>query len=142
MRDVDRRTGLEVIDREECVALLRADVVGRLGLLSHGAPMVVPVNYAMDGDDVVFRTATGSKLAAAGRAEACFEIDGFDRDAHSGWSVLVTGRLEEVTASQTTLLARLQALGVSPWADGNHDHVMRLLPTRITGRRVAASPTR
>ena len=136
MRIIDSRTGIEVIDRDECVSLLHADVVGRLGLLSHGTPMVVPVNYAMDGDAVVFRTATGSKLAAAGRAEACFEIDGFDRDARTGWSVLVTGRLEEVTSTQAALLERLRSLGVSPWADGDHDHVMRLVPDRITGRRV------
>ena len=136
MRMVDARTGIEVIDREECVALLHADVIGRLGLLSHGAPMVVPVNYAMDGDAVVFRTATGSKLAAAGRADACFEIDGFDRDARSGWSVLVTGRLEEITETQAGVLERLRTLGVSPWAEGDRNHVMRLAPSRITGRRV------
>ena len=142
MTDVDTRTRLEIIDRDECLSLLRADVVGRLGLLSHGVPMVVPVNYAMDDEAVVFRTATGSKLAAAGRAEACFEIDGFDRPARTGWSVLVTGRLEEVTSSQSALLERLRTLGVAPWAEGEHDHVMRLVPMRITGRRVGATRTR
>jgi nitroimidazol reductase NimA-like FMN-containing flavoprotein (pyridoxamine 5'-phosphate oxidase superfamily) len=141
MQLTDARTGIEVIGRDECVELLQHDVNGRLALAVHGAPSVVPVNYAMDGDVVVFRTAPGTKLAAAGRAPACFEIDGFDREQRTGWSVVVTGRLEEVTEAQTALLHRLQALGVSPWADGARDHVMRIAPSRITGRRVGPRPT-
>ena len=136
MRLVDARTGIEVIDRDDCVELLHADVIGRLGIASHGVPMVLPVNYAMDGEYVVFRTGPGSKLAAAGRAAACFEIDGFDRTKRTGWSVLVTGELEEITGTRTAALEHLQALGVSPWAEGARDHVMRIAPSRITGRRV------
>ena len=136
MRTIDRRTGIEVIARDECVALLEADVIGRLGIVVHGAPLVLPVNYAVDGDVVVFRTGEGSKLAAAERGPACFEIDGFDRGARTGWSVLVRGRLEEVTVHQGAELTRAQGLGVSPWIPEGRDHWMRLVPETITGRRV------
>ena len=136
MRTIDRRTGIEVIPRDECVARLEADGIGRLGFVVHGAPLVLPVNYAMDGDVVVFRTGEGSKLAAAGRAPACFEIDGFDREARTGWSVLVQGRLEEVTVHQGAELAHAKGLGVSPWIPEGRDHWMRLVPRTITGRRV------
>jgi nitroimidazol reductase NimA-like FMN-containing flavoprotein (pyridoxamine 5'-phosphate oxidase superfamily) len=137
MRTIDRRSGLDIIDRDECLALLRDDVIGRVGIVTHGAPLVLPVNYAMDGEAVVFRTAAGSKLSAAGRASACFEIDGFDRVARTGWSVVVRGRLEEVTAWQQRDLERVQATGVAPWTPEGRDHWMRIVPTQITGRRIA-----
>ena len=139
-RNVDTRTGIEVLDRDQCLALLRDDVVGRIGISSSGTPLVLPVNYAMDGEAVVFRTGAGSKLSAAGRGPACFEIDGFDRQARSGWSVLVTGELHEVTEHEASALDRVTQLGVSPWIDHGRDHWMRLTPIRITGRRVGAAP--
>ena len=71
--------------------------MGRVGISVHGTPLVFPVNYVLDGEAIVFRTGAGSKLAAAERGPVCFEVDGVDREHHSGWSVLVGGRLEEVT---------------------------------------------
>jgi nitroimidazol reductase NimA-like FMN-containing flavoprotein (pyridoxamine 5'-phosphate oxidase superfamily) len=136
MRAIDARTGIEMIGRDECLRLLRADVVGRIGFVVHGAPVVLPVNYALDGDHVVFRTAPGGKLSAVGRAPVCFEIDGFDRDAHTGWSVVVHGRLEEITEHQASVLGRLRSTGLSPWLPEGRDHWLRVIPGWITGRRV------
>jgi uncharacterized protein len=64
-RMLDARTGLEVIDPDECRRLLAGDEIGRLAVADGGAPTVVPVNYVVDGDAVVFRTAPGTKLAKA-----------------------------------------------------------------------------
>jgi len=138
MRIVDARTGIEVIPREECLALLADDVIGRLAIVSGGAPHVVPVNYAVDGEDIVFRTDHGLKLDEGPRSPACFEIDGFARDRRAGWSVVVHGRLEEVTAYDSERHDRLARLGVDPWAEGERQHWMRLVPSAITGRRIAA----
>jgi nitroimidazol reductase NimA-like FMN-containing flavoprotein (pyridoxamine 5'-phosphate oxidase superfamily) len=140
MRLVDARTGIEVLDRAECLKLLQADVVGRLAVVAGGSPAIFPVNYAMDDEAVVFRTAPGTKVDGAPRAPACFEIDSFDRINRSGWSVVVNGRLEEVTSFDTKLLERVQALPVDPWAVGEKDHWMRLVPHLITGRRVGRVP--
>jgi nitroimidazol reductase NimA-like FMN-containing flavoprotein (pyridoxamine 5'-phosphate oxidase superfamily) len=139
MRFVDSRTGIEVLERRECLELLAGDVIGRVAVLSGGAPVVFPVNYALDGEAVVFRTAPGTKLAASGRGPASFEIDCFDREARSGWSVVVVGRLEEATAYDGALLDRVSHLPVEPWADGEKAYWMRLVPTRITGRRVTGT---
>lgn len=135
MRAVDR-TGIEIIDRGECLALLAGDVVGRIGIVVHGAPLVLPVNYVLDGEAIVFRTGPGSKLATAERAPACFEIDGFDRPHRAGWSVVVSGRLDEVTRYNGDLFVRASHLPVHPWADGPKDHLMRLVPATISGRRI------
>lgn len=129
-------TGIEIIDRDECLTLLQGEEVGRLAVLDGGRPLILPVNYVLDGEDVVFRTAPGTKLDQGPRAPVCFEIDGFDRPHHAGWSVVVSGRLEEVTAYRGELFARASHLPVHPWADGAKDHLMRVVPSTITGRRI------
>ena len=134
-RSVDARTGLEIIPPDECRRLLATDQVGRLAVNDGGTPMVFPVNYALDGEAIVIRTATGTKLDSAGRT-ACFEVDAFDRATRHGWSVVVSGLLEEAGVHATGELARMQLLDLSPWADGERSHWLRLVPSRITGRRV------
>jgi nitroimidazol reductase NimA-like FMN-containing flavoprotein (pyridoxamine 5'-phosphate oxidase superfamily) len=129
-------TGIEIIDRDECLSLLQAEEVGRLAVLDGGRPLIVPVNYVLDGEDVVFRTAPGTKLDQGPRSPVCFEIDGFDRPHHAGWSVVVSGRLDEVTHYDAKRFARASHLPVHPWADGAKDHVMRLVPSMISGRRI------
>lgn len=71
----------------------------------------------------------------------CFEIDGVDRSSRTGWSVLVSGRLEEVTERQHAQLEHLRGIGVSPWIPEGRDHWMRLVSTHITGRRVGGPTT-
>jgi nitroimidazol reductase NimA-like FMN-containing flavoprotein (pyridoxamine 5'-phosphate oxidase superfamily) len=124
------RTGIEVIDGDECLRLLRGRRVGRLGIVIGGEPVILPVNYAVAGETIVFRSAPGSKLDMGPRAPACFDVDEFDESMHVGWSVLVAGRLEEIDADEAG------AAGVTPWAPGERDHWMRLVPRRVTGRRV------
>jgi nitroimidazol reductase NimA-like FMN-containing flavoprotein (pyridoxamine 5'-phosphate oxidase superfamily) len=138
MRLRDARTGIELIDRALCLRLLANDEVGRLAVVVGGTPVIFPVNYILDGEVIVFRTAPGTKLDAAGRSPASFEIDSFDRGTRHGWSVVVTGRLEEVDEHGTKEMERMRALGVSPWADGEREHFLRLMPDRITGRRVGS----
>jgi uncharacterized protein len=136
MKMVDSRTGLESISRDECLQLLAGDEIGRLAVIDGRTPVILPVNYAMDGDAIVFRTAAGTKLEAGPRSPASFQIDSIDREHHTGWSVVVTGRLEEVTEYDSETLDRLRRLDVAPWAGGDKPHWMRLEPARITGRRI------
>jgi nitroimidazol reductase NimA-like FMN-containing flavoprotein (pyridoxamine 5'-phosphate oxidase superfamily) len=137
---VDARTGLRRIDRDECLALLAGDVVGRLAVVQGSTPAIFPVNYVVDGEAIVFRTDEGTKLDAASRARVCFEIDGIDREARCGWSVVATGRLEAITRYDAETWRRVQQLPVKPWAGGAKAHWMRLVPDRITGRRVGPPP--
>ena len=141
MRTVDARTGLEWLDRDECLRLLAADEIGRLAVLVGSGPSIFPVNYRLDGESIVFRTDEGTKLTWGPRAPACFEIDRFDRPHHSGWSVVVSGRLEEVTHYDARTYERVHELAVDPWAGGEKTHWVRLVPERITGRRVEPPPT-
>jgi nitroimidazol reductase NimA-like FMN-containing flavoprotein (pyridoxamine 5'-phosphate oxidase superfamily) len=131
----DASTGIEWIDRQECLRLLGNDEIGRLAVLDGGTPVIFPVNYGLDGSNIVFRTDPGTKLDDGPRSRACFEIDRFDRGSRSGWSVVAVGRLEEITRYDSAH-ERVQSLPVHPWAEGQKAHWMRLVPDRITGRRL------
>jgi uncharacterized protein len=127
---------MEWIDPDQCQSLLRGAEIGRVAVVVGGAPLVFPVTYAVDGDAIVFRTGDGTKLHAVGRAPACFEVDAFDGVHRVGWSVVVQGRLEEVTRYDATTLDRLEHLGLEPWLDGAVEHWMRIVPSITTGRRL------
>jgi hypothetical protein len=57
-----------------------------------------------------------------------------DRATRSGWSVVVSGRLEVVTEFDPATWERVRALPIDPWAGGAKEHWMRLVSERITGR--------
>jgi Pyridoxamine 5'-phosphate oxidase len=85
--------GLETLPFHVCLRLLASVPIGRVGFYADGEMVLLPVNHAMDGQDVVFRTASGSKLTAAQEQElVAFEADDYDLQTRSGWSILVTGR--------------------------------------------------
>lgn len=129
--------GLELIAREQCLALLRTQRVGRVGVFT-GRAGVFPVLYALLDDDVVFRTAPGEKLiAAALHREVVFEIDSFDTETRSGWSVNVLGNAEEIVHPDE--LARADALGLDPWAGDVRDRYVRIRTTELSGRRIRAT---
>src|SRR5580765_1631143 len=126
--------GLEILGREECEALLRSEPVGRVGV-SGAQPGVFPVLYALLDGDVVFRTAPGEKLiAAALNRDVVFEIDAYDVETRSGWSVNVVGPVEEI--EEPAERARAEALGLEPWAGEVRDRYVRLRARALTGRRI------
>lgn len=139
LRDAQRdRTGLAVLSVGECLRRLATEYTGRLAVNdAAGLPTILPVNYRLDAQHrVVLRTSTGTKLdAARRRTAAAFEVDRLDEAYQSGWSVLVRGTIEVVTADLET--ADLRELALRPWARAvERDHWLRIVPTEITGREV------
>ena len=122
------------LETEVCWTLVANAPIGRLAFVDDGAPRIFPVNHRVDGHSVVFRTEGDSPFAPLldGRLLA-FEVDGADPAAETGWSVLVTGRLERVTGD----LDRLAALDVHPWAPGGNDTFVRLVPASVSGRAIS-----
>jgi uncharacterized protein len=131
--------GLHMLPFEDCLRLLASAPVGRVGFCADGEVTVLPVNHAVDGQDVVFRTAHGSKLSAAeGQAVVTFEADAYDPQARSGWSVLVAGRAEVVYDDAE--IQRLSGLGLHPWATAvDRPFWIRIRPTAVSGRQVLAN---
>jgi nitroimidazol reductase NimA-like FMN-containing flavoprotein (pyridoxamine 5'-phosphate oxidase superfamily) len=82
---------LRTLTAAECFDLLSPGGVDRVAFTTADEPVVLPVNYAMAGQTVVFRTAPDSLLARYMDGLAGFEVDHLDEALSQGWSVLVTG---------------------------------------------------
>ena len=127
---------LSRLSREECLEHLRSRSVGRLAYVGRaGVPDVVPVNYALLGEDLLLRSGAGPKLQAAERRDVvAFEVDDIDEDTRTGWSVVAAGRATRLTPDEHRALPA----GALPeaWATGPRWAVVRIRPTRIEGRRL------
>jgi nitroimidazol reductase NimA-like FMN-containing flavoprotein (pyridoxamine 5'-phosphate oxidase superfamily) len=135
MAVVDPRTWMQHLGTDACWELLASCPVGRIGVLSDGAPEIYPVNHLVDGHTVVFRTDPGSKLHALDRIPVvCFEVDDIDADSCAGWSVLLKGRAETLTMPEE--LRRVSALPLRYWTIGDKAHWVRIRPIEVTGRRI------
>ncbi len=127
--------------REECLSLLASRSIGRLAV-SRGSetPVIRPVNYMFDGRSqaVVFRTSAGSKLSYLARAaRAAFEIDEVDPVSRTGWSVIVSGVVDEVTSPLE--LRRLESLDLDTWPAGERSHWVRIRAETVSGRRITVT---
>jgi nitroimidazol reductase NimA-like FMN-containing flavoprotein (pyridoxamine 5'-phosphate oxidase superfamily) len=131
---------IEELDEDQCLMLISAGGIGRIAYSSRFGPAVLPVNYALQDGAVVFRTAANGPLdedLRTGIADAeykvAFEIDEIDLAAQSGWSVLIQGPAHHVTRAEEEAVRRA---GVESWAPGDRELFVRIIPSRITGRRV------
>ena len=135
MADLRDQGSLVEIEPGECLDLLATQDFGRLAINDDGGPLVFPVNYAVEGGTVTFRTTMGTKLAAADEhATVSFQVDRFDPEEGVGWSVLVRGRLHEVVRGDE--LDRLADLDLQPFAGGRRAHWVRVMARSMTGRKV------
>jgi len=132
----ERKTWLEVLSPEACGMHLHQERVGRIAVTVDDHPEIFPVNYAVDDHgDIFFRTDPGTKLDGVSRAQTvAFEIDGIDLDRENGWSVLVVGEARWVADPEE--IERARSLPFAPWTAGEKANVVRLRPTKVTGRRI------
>jgi len=129
--DSDERTTMGALDVDECLVLLRWENIGRLAVCAPGeAPLVVPVNFALHGGDIVFRSDEGTKLERLRRLPVSLQVDRFDQFRRIGWSVLVRGTAVEIDAPD------IPDVELETWAPGVKSHWVRIVPTAITGRRL------
>ncbi len=128
--------GLEVLSNAECDALLDSTRIGRIAFVADGDVVIFPVNYRYIDHTIVFRTADGTKLeVAANHQPVAFEIDGYDLDTKTGWSVLVKGIARYVLEDEEE--AMLAKLDLRPWAPLTQvRRWVRISPEEITGRKI------
>jgi hypothetical protein len=130
-------TALEQLPRDECLRLVGQVPLGRIVYTRQALPAVELVNFTLDNDEIVIRTDSSGKLAAATRgAVVAFEADSVDLATHVGWSVTIIGYSRAVTDGAD--LRRLEQTGLSPWAPGKRDHFIRITPEIVNGRRISA----
>jgi len=128
-----RERALRTLSPAECYCLLEAGGIGRVGFAAADGIMMLPVNFAVAGKVVIFRTAPDTLLAVYANGRVSFEVDHLDETLHEGWSVLLHGHAHTVTDERE--VRRLEdRTRLEPWAGGARDVYVRITPTRISGR--------
>ncbi|HEY7704180.1 MAG TPA: pyridoxamine 5'-phosphate oxidase family protein [Acidimicrobiia bacterium] len=134
--------GMEVLDAGECRLLLAANRIGRVAFQENGEVMIFPVTYSFHSSRVCFRSAVGAKLdAALEQSPVAFEIDGWDENSTTGWSVVVKGRLAEV--SDEEVVAGLEEHGAPSWLSSEREmRWVEVIAEEMSGRKLPGSADR
>lgn len=121
---------------DECRRLLGKETVGRVAICTPDGPQIVPVNYVVEEESAIFRTAPYSVLGShADGARLALEVDRLEEEERAGWSVVAvgTGKLIEDTFE----VARLRVHGgPRPWAGGARPMHIRLTWRHLSGRTI------
>ena len=134
-RSAHNRNFLRALSPTECFDLLEPGGIGRVGIATAEGVMILPVNYAVKGQTIIYRTAPDTLLALHVNTQLSFEVDQCDETLHEGWSVLVQGHAQEVT-DELQVQQIEDVTHLKPWAPGARDVYVRLAPTEISGRRI------
>lgn len=135
MDDLHSEPWLEQLTLDACLALLREHEVGRVAVVAHEFPVILPVNYrlveTLGLTWLAIRTRTGGTIDRASVACA-FEIDGIDPNRSEGWSVVVRGTLHHADVDAAGFRERFDT---HPWL-ADRDTWLLVEPYSITGRRL------
>mgnify|MGYP000843957205 CR=1 FL=1 len=122
---------VDVLTEVECWAVLRRQELGRLAFRHGDGLQITPVNFAVAGDHVVFRTGDGGKFSdLVQNPEVAFEVDATVGEVAE--SVVCRGVVVELTGEQALMTDQLR---LRPWVASHKTHVMAIRVREITGRR-------
>ena len=134
----ERSQRLVELSRDQCFDHLRRAGIGRIGYVVEGLAVILPVNFTMRDDDIVFCTDSGSKLRwLSNHTRVAFEVDGSNAEDQSGWSVLVRGTARSVTDADS--IEALGAEDVVSWVRPAAAHWVRISVDQVSGRSLAAA---
>jgi hypothetical protein len=119
----------------QCRQLIAPGGVGRIAFTTASGPAVLPVNFTVVADAIVIRTGGGTVIGAHACGQVAFEVDHIDEALRQGWSVLVRGEAHLVAQPGELGHVRDGDAG-RPWAGGEREAYVRIVPGRITGRRI------
>lgn len=124
----------------ECWELLATAGFGRLAIAASGGVDIFPLNFAVDNQTIVLRTAEGSKLSEM-LHEVPVALEADERDLATGraWSVVAKGRPRVLTGAEEIEAAH--ALDLMAWSSTERKaHFVRIEVTELTGRRLQGAP--
>jgi hypothetical protein len=127
----------DVLTEEACRDLIANEQVGRIAFVdAAGYPVVLPVNYVVDGNLIVFRTAAGAKFDGVPLRRVAFEVEHLAPACHSGWSVLVQGLGQDFTDATGPGYEQVRDRPIELWAPGDKAHWLAVEIHHIAGRRI------
>jgi uncharacterized protein len=136
---MDQKGTFEKLRRDECLALVSTQRLGRLGVVVDGVPLVLPMGFVLDGETIVLQTNQGAKTLHAPLTSVSFEVDHVDWEEGVGWSVLIQGIGEDISTAIDDRSEALRSLAAHSWAPPPADRWLTIIPRTITGRRVRAT---
>lgn len=98
--------------------------------------MIVPVNFAVIQDRVVFRTDPGDKLTWVPQRDVCIEADGSDDSLHV-WSVIAHGLARDVTTALNVEYEEMRRTLVPTFAPLTDPHWIAIEVGSSSGRRLS-----
>jgi hypothetical protein len=123
---------------DECETILRAGLIGRMGLSTPTGPHIIPVNYSVIDDAIVVRTDPAGVLGTwAQHAPLVFQVDHFDHEWQWGWSISARGVGRWVTLEDEIRHIESE-WPPRPWAAGDRSRWLSLAWTEITGRKLGS----
>jgi nitroimidazol reductase NimA-like FMN-containing flavoprotein (pyridoxamine 5'-phosphate oxidase superfamily) len=127
---------VEELPYAKCRGLLAGGVFGRVAVCSADGPLILPVNYSVVDESIIFRTSPYGVFSTHDwTSRMAFEVDHVDYAEHRGWSVLAVGHGDRVEESDE--LAHIKRTwDPRPWAGGTRPLYVRLTWTELTGRRL------
>jgi uncharacterized protein len=132
----DQVVWMDDLDDEVCWKLIARQQIGRIGFVDDEGPLVLPVNHTVAERTIVIRTGRSSlRETLHDGAPVAFEVDWTDSVGETGWSVLARGRAFGIT--NPTEEAALARLPLQPWAPGERDQWIRIVPDAMTGRAIS-----
>jgi nitroimidazol reductase NimA-like FMN-containing flavoprotein (pyridoxamine 5'-phosphate oxidase superfamily) len=131
---------VQALTRADCLCLLATVAVGRLVFHERALPAVVPVPFVLDSGRVVLRAAVTTSLVEAVRGTVVvFQADDIDAHARRGWSITVTGRVDEVLDPHD--LQHIASRPLLPWwTAGPGERVLAVPLELVDGRRLGTAP--
>ena len=129
---------VDLLSASKCRQLLGAGVFGRLGVCTPAGPIILPVNYSVVSESIIFRTSADGVVSRHDwKQRMAFEVDHVDYVEQRGWSVLAVGVAQRV--EDEAELARIRRIWAPrPWASGARPLFVKLPWEELTGRRLGS----
>jgi hypothetical protein len=118
---------------EECWQLLASGAVGRIAWVTLGRPIVIPVNFTVEGTTIYIHTSPYSAMVREiDDSQVAFQVDNIDAGSRSGWTVVAQGRAE--LRYPDAMNPRTPAVDV--WPAGTKGATVAIDVDGISGRRL------
>ena len=123
---------MQILSEDQCWTRLRETEFGRMAYHLADEVHITPVNYAVEGGRILFRTAEGSKLLGVVMNEdVAFEIDKVHGDDETAWSVIARGKAEILEGQEARDTDNLR---LRPWVSTDKFNVVAITVQEISGR--------
>lgn len=137
----DSQHGIRNLSQQECIDLLQAAAIGRVGFVSSQGVEILPVGYRVgDGPRLFVATQPWGVLGqlAESGTRCSFQVDYHGTTSREGWSVLMRGALTRLDrqgrVAYTELTRSLEA-----WPGYRDAQPVQFVPVSYSGRSVRGS---